>query len=93
MYSAAPGVGPVGPDGLFGKGAPRPPASSGALARPVQLLTLGLSALIRQDFNCRPSPLVWALTAGLGGALTARRPALGSSPARSSCPSSDYDCQ
>ena len=38
-------VGPVGPDDPFGKGAPRPPASSEALARPVQLLTLGLTAL------------------------------------------------
>ena len=52
--TAAPGM---GPGGRFGWCAPRHPASFGALARPVQLPTLDLSArgqTMAADSDCRP---------------------------------------
>ena len=35
--------------------------------------TLGVSAVVRRDFECPPPPRVWARTAGPGGALLAPR--------------------
>ena len=87
----------MGPDGRSGSGTPCPQDSSETLApsRPFRLSAGG-----PPGFDCRPPPLVWALTAGPGGALLARRLVQGgaSSPmtAADPClvgPWSVYGCQ